>query len=200
MKTFLLTVFIAMLRMNSYAQNTASLALPAEATDISTIPPVVTPGYMVQITEGGTIPSNPGFTCDGKAHNFKSIAAYTVAHYFDGGKETLKQTMQAFKMVGGFVNEIRNDYDNINASGTAGFISKTPLIPDGNTVYYTVTKKCAGQENTTSTALFYFVRIADDSNFGTIQINIYDGTIDQAKKYADEIIRRLKTIDYAGIK
>jgi hypothetical protein len=107
--------------------------------------------------------------------------------------------LQAYQSIGGFAKEIKPDYDNINEEKTPGFVSKSPMTTNGNVVYYTVTTFCVEGKNQRSTQLFYSVRISDDSNFGTVQILMFDGTVDKAKSYADEIIGRLKKLDFSKI-
>jgi hypothetical protein len=187
---------------NALAQSTEkSYGLPAAATDISKIPPLVSKDVSVFLQEGGNIPSEAKFTCDDQAEgSFKSSAGYSLTHYFDGGKETLKQTLQAYKMIGGFSNEVKQDYERVNEQGMPGFISKSAITTEGSTiVYYTVKTGCIQDKNETATRVYYFVRVSDDSNFGTIQIVLYDGSAEKAARYAAEMMKKLKSLDFSSI-
>jgi hypothetical protein len=196
------TGFLLLAMITTVAQPTEkSYGLPSVATDVSKIPAAVSKGVSVSLQEGGTIPSEAKFTCDNQvAESFKSTAGYSLTHFFDGGKDILNQTLQAYKSIGGIAKEVKSDYDHLNEQEVPGFISKSELTIQGsNIVYYTLKTGCIQDKNETSTRVYYFVRISDDSNFGTIQIVLYDGTADKAGRYAAEILQKLKAIDYGSI-
>jgi hypothetical protein len=83
-------IFLSLMIASSIPAVSQSLALPVAATEVSSLPPLAIPSISVFIQEGGNVPSNAAFTCDGETdRSFRSTAGYSFTHYFEGGKETL---------------------------------------------------------------------------------------------------------------
>ncbi len=131
MKSLLVLIFeVAMISGISAQSADTNHALPSNATEVANTVSN-TPGFMVMLLEGGTVPSETKSTCDRKTDGiFKSSTGFAQQHYYD--KQQLKQMSDGYASLGGLKtwyikNNIQTGYDDAEAGMHPG-----PIIKKGN--------------------------------------------------------------------
>jgi hypothetical protein len=191
------------------AQGTdTNYGLPSNATDISNIVSN-TPGFMLSLQEGGSVPSETKSTCDGKSDGiFKSTTGLSLQHYYD--KEQLRQMNNAYVSVGGmkgmFVKSQEDGYSDFENGMHPGPVLKKGEMQMGEVQgamvsYFTVTYGCIQNDNpdATATKTIYHAMLLTDNNYLLITNEIYSANADLAKKYTEEIITKIKALNYEKV-
>ena len=67
--------------------------------------------------------------------------------------------------------------------------------------YYTIAYGCIGNDNPSATAtkIIYNVMLLTDNDYLQITNEVYSANADRAKKYAEEIIAKVKALDYEKV-
>lgn len=190
----------------AYAQGSnKNYALPADATEVENVVANV-PNVMVTLDEGGTVPSEAKSTCDNRpGGSFKSTAGLNLGHYFAGGKAGFDQQVAAYQAMGGYLKAaVGEEWGKFTADSPPGFIRKSAVtfetLGGASAAYFTVTLACVENANPTSTQTYYYAQSSQDSNWLLVTINMYAAGPDTARKYAQEIIQKVKALDYASLK
>jgi len=192
----------------AYAQGSSkNFALPAGTTDVENIVSNV-PNFQASLTEGGTVPSEAKSTCDNRADgSFKSTVGLNLAHYFAGGKSGLDQQVAAYQAMGGFLKmAVGEAHDKVEAEaqGRRPFVRKSAVtfetVGGASAGYFTVTYGCVQDANPASTVTYYTAHSTQDSNWLIVSIQMYAAGPDLARKYALEILQKVKALDYASLK
>ena len=189
------------------AQSTdTNYALPSNAMEISNNVSN-TPGFMLSLQEGGTVPSDSKSTCDGKTDGtYKSSVGFTLQHYYD--KEQLKQMNDAYTSMGGmkayYLKTIQSGYDSTEPGLYQGPVLKKGKLEvsesqEAVVSYYTITYGCIQNSNPTATKTVYNVMLLTDNDYLQIANEIYSANVEIAKKYADEIIAKIKALDFEKV-
>jgi hypothetical protein len=203
-------VVFASLTYGSAQTSTANYALPASASGVEAVVSNV-PGYMLTLSEGGEVQGDAKSTCDGQVNGvFKSTVGVVLQHYYD--KTVMSQTAVAYASLGGlkgvFKQSVEGEYNDlendVNVSRLGGFVKKGKLVTeqsgDAQVMYYTLTHNCVENANPTATKIVYHVMLLTDENYVLITNEIYSQGIEQAKKYAEESLSRIKGLDYGAVK
>ncbi len=206
----LLTLFFAFTSIGILSAQTTdtNYALPSEATEVANTVSN-TPGYMVMLTEGGMVPSEIKSTCDGKSDGiFKSSTGLSLQHYYD--KQQLQQMSGAYASMGGlksfFIKNMQGGYDNAESGMNPGPILKKSKVEVGElqgavVSYYTITYGCIQNDNpdATATKIIYNAMLLTDNDYLIITNEIYSANADKARKYAEEIMSKVKALDYGKV-
>ena len=162
-------------------------ALPSNAMEISNNVSN-TPGFMLSLQEGGTVPSESKSTCDGKPDGiYKSSVGFTLQHYYD--KQQLKQMNDAYASMGGmkawYIKTMQSGYDS-----TEPGLNQGPLLNKGKldisesqgavVSYYTITYGCIQNSNPSATKTIYNVMLLTDNDYLQITNEIYSANVEIA--------------------
>lgn len=192
----------------AYAQGSnKNFALPAAATEVENVVSNV-PNFQASLSEGGTVPSEAKSTCDNRADgSFKSTVGLNLIHYFPGGKDGLDQQVAAYQAMGGFLKmAVNGAHEGIEAEaqGRRPFVRKSAVtfetVGGASAGYFTVTYGCVQDANPTSTVTYYTAHSTQDSNWLIVSVEMYAAGPDLARKYALDIIQKVKSLDYASLK
>ncbi len=211
MKLLVIALLVLATVIHGSAQtSTVNYTLPAAAFGVEAVVSNV-PGYMLTLNEGGFFQSDPKLTCDGQSNGvFKSRAGVVLQHYYD--KDMLTQTAMAYASMGGmkgmFKQSVEGEYNDletdVNVSRIGGFVKKGKLVTeqsgDFQIMYYTLTHNCIENANPTATKIVYHVMLLTDVNYVLITNEIYSESMEQAKKYAEETLAKIKGLDYGAVK
>ena len=181
-------------------------ALPSDATEVSNNVNN-TPGFMLILSEGGTVPGDSKSTCDGQANGTcKSSTGFSLQHYYD--KQQLQQTSAAYASMGGmkgmFIKGMEEKYNNFESGMQPAPIQKkgkleTSELQGAIVSYFIVTYGCVQESQTTATKVIYDAMLLTDADYLLISIEVYSSNIDKAKKYTEEIIAKIKKLDYEKV-
>ncbi len=190
--------------------STANYTLPESAVGVEAVVNNI-PGYMLTLNEGGTVQGDAKSTCDGNANGvFKSTVGVVLQHYYD--RTVMSQTAVAYASMGGMkgvfkqsvegeYNELEND---VNVSRLGGFVKKGELVTeqsgDVQVMYYFLTHNCVENANPTATKVVYHVMLLTDQNYALLTNEVYAQSPDTARKYAEEILVRIRELDYRAVK
>jgi hypothetical protein len=189
------------------AQSTTNYALPANATEVRNNVSN-TPEYMLNLQEGGTVPGEGQSTCDGETNGvFKSTTGLSLQHYYD--EEQLKQRNTAYASIGGmkgvFLKGSEENYNDFEKGMHPGIVLKkgplqTAELQGAVVSYFTVTYGCIQNKNTTATKTIYKALLLTENNYAQLSIEVYSANAEMARKYAEEMISKIKTLDYGRVK
>lgn len=205
----LIVHFFTVIAINTLSAQTTNInhVLPASATEV-TSNVSNTPGYMVSMQEGGNVPGEDKSTCDGNANGvFKSTVGLSLQHYYD--PQQLKQMGAAYASIGGmkgvFIKGSETDYQDYDKGMRPGpILKKGPLLTEesqGATVsYFTITYGCVQSKNPSATRTIYKAMLVTEDNYVLITNEIYSVNAELARKYADEMITKIKSLDYRNLK
>lgn len=205
MKNIFIVFLVVTLTSKLPAQSSnTNYALPSDATEVSNNINN-TPGFMLILSEGGTVPSDSKSTCDGEVNGTaKSSTGLSLQHYYD--KQQLQQTSAAYASMGGmkamFIKSMEEKYNNFENGMQPGPIQKKGKLETGElqgavVSYFIVTYGCIQEDGktTAATKVIYDAMLLTDSDYLLITNEVYSASIDKAKKYAEEIIAKVKKLD-----
>lgn len=90
------------------------------------------------------------------------------------------------------------------AQGRRPFVRKSGVtfetVGGASAGYFTVTYGCVQGANPTSTVTCYTAHSTQDSDWLVVTIEMYAAGPDTARKYAQEILQKVKGLDYASLK
>ncbi len=206
-KTFLTICLVVLLSDTLSAQSSnTNYALPANATEIvNTVSN--TPGYMLMLSEGGSVPSDGKSTCDGNADGaFKSSTGFSLQHYYD--KEQLSQMSSAYASFGGmkgmFTKSVEDRYNDYEKGMHPGPVQKkgklqTEELQGALVSYFMVTYGCVQTSNPTATIIICMAMLLTDADYAQISNEIYSSDIGVARKYTEETIIKIKALNYEKV-
>ncbi len=207
----LLTLLFAFGLMDELtAQNAdTNYALSPDATEVTNVVSN-TPGYMLMLTENGNVSNDSNASCNGKlAANLKSSTSFSLQHYYN--KQLLEQLNAGYTTLGGmqgmFTKNMEDQYANIeNEMHYEGPIQKKGPLTMGElngakVAYYSITFGCIENEdpNATTTKIFYHAMLLTDTDYLLVTNEIYARNIDRAKKYAQETMQKIKSLDVTKV-
>jgi hypothetical protein len=119
----------------------------------------------------------------------------------------LDQQVAAYQAMGGFlkmaVGEAHQKVE-AEAQGRRPFVRKSAVtfetVGGASAGYFTVTYGCVQDANPTSTVTYYTAHSTQDSNWLIVSIAMYAAGPDLARKYALDILQKVKALDYASVK
>lgn len=167
-------------------------ALPAAATDANSVVSNV-PEFMVVMDEGGTLPSDAAATCDNRTDgNSKSTAGFHLEHYFAGAKAVFDQKVT-----------ILRDHMSLRQAAQAEAPDAkvvTESLDGLEAAYAVVAQTCVQDARPSATRIDYYARLIRGSTYADITVRLYAPTPAQARAYAQEIARKIGSINYASVK
>ena len=209
MKNIFIVFLVVTLTSKLSAQSTdTNYALPSDATEVSNNVSN-TPGFMLTLSEGGTVPSESKSTCDGETMGaIKSSTGFSLQHYYD--KQQLQQMSAAYASMGGmksmFVKSMEEKYNNYENGMQPGPIQKKGKLETGElqgavVSYFIVTYGCVQEDTktTTATKVIYDAMLLTDTDYLLITNEVYSANIDKGKKYTEEIISKVKKLDHGKV-
>ncbi|HUP91992.1 MAG TPA: hypothetical protein VM074_07065 [Solimonas sp.] len=190
--------------------SSTNYALPGSAREVTAlVMPSGAPGNFA-LTQGGVVPSQAAATCDNRADSstYRSDVGFVLERYAGDGLQNLQNKVEAYKMIGSFAVTARQEYDQVGAdptdAGRTRFLKKGPFSTETNggaeAATWSVTESCFQEAKPTATHQYYNARLVGDGTWLDIRISMYADSPDQARKYASEVIAKVRKLDYTSVK
>lgn len=148
--------------------------------------------FMVTMDEGGSVPSEPGATCDNRPDgNSAGTAGFHLEHYFPDARITFDQKVAVLRQYMGLKQGVQGE------AGSATVVSET--LDGAEVAYFIVNGPCVQDVHPTATRVSYHARLIRDTTYADIAIVMFAASPDAARKYAREVIQKIGVLDYASV-